>query len=246
MKKLLRKLKDFIRKLQGKPPKAADRPAPPMPEVTVPEHPPVVPQPAPAPGSIGKFTPGVVVRQGVRFAPAVPVAEDWIPSGEAAAFYGVYLGPNGPAAPEDRIANPPGARSPKGYPMWDGKIMFNGYPFDNEAQIAKYVAAVKDRDDALKRWEEEFGRVRYVGSSGLEAGSLSQPERAFLSMKSASYFGDLWRVVLSGPNVDIARCINDGFYIGGPTEPVREALVRAVEAAIVAQAAGRPPVYRTE
>jgi LPXTG-motif cell wall-anchored protein len=203
------------------------------------------PAPAPTPAPPPASAPiGVVVRNGVRLAPDVPIAEDWIPPFEASVMFGVYL-PNGSACPESGIASPAGARSPKGYPMWQGKVTFNGARFANDGEVAAYIAASADRDAALAEWQRKFSAVRYIGTSGVDAASTTQPERAYLWERHHGFNGDLWRLVLSGPNIEMSRAINDGCYIGGPTEPVRKELVDAVTAAFDAQARGEVPAYRT-
>lgn len=237
MKKLIEKLKALLAKLFGKEEAPAPAPVPaPTPAPVPPEAPPRVVPPA-----------GVVVRGGARFAPTATIADDWIPPFEAAVMYGTYI-PNGPVCEEARIAIPPGARSPKGYPMINGRVSFNGGLWDNDAEVVGYIARTSDRDAALRKWQEEFSRVRYIGSSGLDAATVhdNRDETAYLYMKSQSFTGDLWRVVLSGSNADISRCINNGFYASGTVNNgVREELEKAVDEAMAAQERGEKPIYRT-
>lgn len=242
MKKLIEKLKALFAKLFGKEEAPAPVPSPvPPPGYVPPEAPPRVVPPA------GVVVRGVVVRGSARFAPTAPIADDWLPPFESTVMYGTYI-PNGPVCEEARIAIPPGARSPKGYPMVNGKVSFNGHLWANDGEVVTYVAQVAARDAALQKWQEDFARVRYIGTSGVDASTVHEnlDETLYLRGESRSFYGDLYRVVLSGSNADISRCINNGEYGSGTRhDGVRSELQLAVQEAFAAQSRGEKPIYRT-
>ncbi len=202
--------------------------------------------------------------------PKGPINPKWVPSMEALVFGGFFL----PNSKDRKIvlwdpSNAPEgypARSPAEYPLsyaigGDGKpvgeamVVFNGNTFKDDAQIETYILAVAARDAALKKWEAAFNAQEYGGP--VSAASLSQNDRAWLYVKSFEFReaqvksagrimnGDIWRTVLSGKNVDMARAINDGESEHrsqhNPGTPDNKELERVVEEAIAAAKAGNTP-----
>ena len=235
-----RKLKDQIRMLLGKKPKeyvpstpqpiehvvVVPQPVPPQPVFTptvipMPTYPPQAPTPVGQLGSGGSPTApansttnrvGIIYRWGTKIDADVDIAADWIPDFGLTLQYGAYLGASGPAAPESFIANPPGARSPRGYPMWDGKVKFDNREFDSDLQVSEYIHKEAARTAALQLWQMAFSRVFHVGKSGIHVQSTTPEERAYLQAKSVEFLGDLFRYVVSGTNDEINNAINEGSH----------------------------------
>jgi hypothetical protein len=76
-----------------------------------------------------RVVPGVMQHKGVWFTLYAPVAADWEPSTNARVF-GVS-----PQQPVADPSNPLGARSPSGYPVYLGRVMFGDESFADEAAL---------------------------------------------------------------------------------------------------------------
>lgn len=88
------------------------------------------------PGETPPMTPSLVLHKGVHFLLYAPVADDWEPS-TAARTFGVN-----PAWSAGDPSMPKGARSPSGYPVYNGRIQFADESFADEAALAAWRGAV--------------------------------------------------------------------------------------------------------
>jgi hypothetical protein len=235
MKNFFRMLRDMFRKPRK--PEVLTPVAPPAPAPVAP--PPVLAPVAPAPVAV-KAKPAMYpfYFKGKTLLIADcrgPINAGWIPSMEGLVLGGAFL-PNSPAAlvVSDPSNAPEGypARSPESFPLFyaiggDGKpvgqprVSFNGVTLDNDAAVPAYLAAARQRDANIDAWVVAFHAERFHGP--IVAASLSQNDRAWLYAMSQKFrdvqtpnplgqiqSGCLHRVVLSGSNPDMARCINDG------------------------------------
>lgn len=197
MKKLMAMLKALFAKLFGKAPTPDPTPSVP------PEAPPrVVPTPV---------TASKTLHKGVWYALTMPLNPAYEPGLGEVTFGGAHLGGQSWIA-EDRLSRPVGARSPAGFPTWEGRVRFGGELYPNDAEIAARIFAVGERDAGLAAWQAAFDAERFYGP--VPATSLSLEDAAYLYAMSAEYRGqnnrDLFRAVLSGSNREIAQQINRG------------------------------------
>jgi hypothetical protein len=125
----------------------------------------------------------------------------------------------------------------------------------DEQTVADHLAALGVRNENLAEWQRQFDAQVWNGP--VVAASLSQNDRAWLYVQSHLFrdaqvaatgkiqSGDLFRVVLSGKNVDISRVINDGEsdhrWVQNMGTPDNKELERVVNEAIEAAKAGNAP-----
>lgn len=219
----------------------------------------------------------VQTSAGVNMLLQEPLNEAFRPSMEAWMF-GHDNWPNG--TPRTFVGDPSNApkgyarRSAAGYPLvypnvhwdqakqeWVGEpsgppmISFNGSTFATDVAVEAYVVASAERDAALKKWEDEFIRTRYLGP--VDATRLTKNDHAWLYIKSTEYqfntpignppkYHGLHRLVLNGRNIDMARVINSGEQHAinnagvQPDGPLKDLLIKTVSDCFAAAIAGQP------
>jgi hypothetical protein len=147
--------------------------------------------------------PRVIQVGGVNVQAHAPIAPDWLP-GHTAAIFGTGKGVL------REPGRPFGARSPRGYPMINGRVHWNGETFEDEAALEVYRNALLARDKKLNETVEATMRTVYHGP--VYVGDLNDDDKDYMTAWAAREGINLWLAVLNGTWRQIAVAVRDGDY----------------------------------